>query len=97
MPWAPQKRNAKPKQRQSLTRQRCKLYASTAWRNASLQFRRENPICKSCEARGIVRPSQCTDHSIPHKGDPVIFWDRSLWVAMCNTCHNSKSGREAHG
>lgn len=98
MPWAPKSHHAsdKPKQRQSLTRQRCKLYQTNRWKEASAAFRRENVLCKSCEARGIIRPSAVTDHIEGHDCDPVRFFDSSKWAALCSTCHNKKSGREAH-
>ena len=28
-------------------------------------------------------------HKIPHKGNPAIFWNRSLWQPLCESCHNS--------
>lgn len=99
MPWAPKTHRAAsqpPKQRQSISRQKCKkLYGSNKWREASLRFRREHPLCQSCQERGIVRPSKCTDHVIPHRGSEVLFWDESNWAALCDTCHAKKSGLEA--
>jgi 5-methylcytosine-specific restriction endonuclease McrA len=28
------------------------------------------------------------DHTIPHKGDQVLFWDRTNWQASCRPHHD---------
>ena len=58
------------------------------WLRASADFRARHPLCAMCLERGKVTPSQCTDHVIPHRGDPVLFWSESNWQALCNPCHN---------
>lgn len=98
MPWKPTShRSAEPQQRQSISRQKSqKLYGSNRWRTYSESFRKEHPLCESCQARGIVRPSQVVDHVIPHRGSETLFWDPSNHSAKCHPCHNKKSGTEAH-
>ena len=55
-------------------------------------FLRQNPLCKACLPR--VEAARVVDHVIPHRGDMVLFWDRSNWQPLCLSCHNAKSARE---
>jgi len=64
------------------------------WLRAAADFRAEHPLCAMCLRRGRITPCQCVDHKIPHRGDPVLFWDRSNWQALCNPCHNGPKRRE---
>src|SRR5262245_61205141 len=50
---------------------------------------------KSCV--DCARPAEVTDHSTPHRGNRAAFWDRSLWVPRCWSCHSSKTVREDGG
>jgi 5-methylcytosine-specific restriction protein A len=34
------------------------------------------------------------DHVVPHRGDPVVFWDQDNWRALCKRCHDAKTARE---
>lgn len=69
------------------------------WQRARLRFLREHPLCEMCEAKGRVTAAAVVDHRIPHRGDPVLFWDESNWSALCKPHHDSdkqmaeKSGR----
>ena len=64
-------------------------YKLRIWRNASDQFKKDNPLCAHCLIKGIPTPSYATDHikPIPHH-DP---WDRSNWQALCRKCHSIKT------
>jgi len=64
------------------------------WLARAADYRKRNPLCVMCLKRGIVRPCQCVDHIIPHKGDPVLFWDENNWQSLCNPCHNGPKRRE---
>jgi 5-methylcytosine-specific restriction protein A len=70
------------------------------WQKARLLHLRANPLCVMCQERGHVTLASVVDHRIPHRGDPVLFWDRTNWQSLCSTHHNSdkqmleKSGRE---
>jgi 5-methylcytosine-specific restriction protein A len=60
-----------------------------------MQYKRCNPICVLCEAQGRVSPTTVTDHIEPiNQGGSVYEWDNLQ--ALCDACHASKSGREAH-
>jgi len=76
------------------------FYNQTKWRKFSKKYRQNNPICVECEAKGIVSPAEVCDHidgikTILKEGrDPM---DEKECQSLCHPCHNSKSGREAHG
>ena len=65
------------------------------WQRTRRQFMKDNPLCISCNARGIVRPAEEVDHVTPHKGDQGLFWDTANWQALCKRCHSRKTQREA--
>ena len=67
------------------------------WQKASKGFLRANPLCVYCLKAGDLRPSEVTDHIIPHKGDMGLFWDRSNWQALCKRCHDAKTATEDGG
>lgn len=70
------------------------------WQQARAGYLRKHPLCKRCHQQGIAEPAAVVDHITPHKGDMVLFWDRTNWQSLCGNCHNSykqrleKSGRE---
>ena len=57
------------------------------WRKARRLFLKDNPFCVKCP-----RESKVVDHIEPHRGDMVLFWMRSNWQALCERCHNAKTG-----
>ncbi|WP_322998447.1 HNH endonuclease [Castellaniella sp.] len=47
-------------------------------------------VIVECARRGVAEPlATVVDHSTPHRGDPVIFWDQSRWQALCARHHDS--------
>jgi 5-methylcytosine-specific restriction endonuclease McrA len=61
---------------------------SSKWDSASIGFLKKNKTCKACELAGVLQRAQVTDHVVPHKGDMVVFWDRSQWQAVCRWHHD---------
>ena len=59
------------------------------WQKARKQHLFANPLCAMCYAEGIVKLATVVDHTIPHRGDMVLFWDRSRWQSLCTNHHNS--------
>lgn len=59
------------------------------WQKASKAFLARNPLCRYCLREERITASTIVDHIVPHRGDPVLFWDESNWQALCSTCHNS--------
>lgn len=65
---------------------------TSRWAEFSRAFRRANPLCEYCLAKGHYVPSEVTDHDLPHGGDPTLFWDNT-WTALCHACHNGTKAR----
>jgi 5-methylcytosine-specific restriction protein A len=50
------------------------------------------PVMSACYDGGLVTAATQTDHVQPHRGDPVLFWDRAHnWQALCGPCGARKS------
>jgi 5-methylcytosine-specific restriction protein A len=62
------------------------------WQIASRAFlaRPENRICAICQRVA----AECTDHIIPHGGDPVLFWDVANWQPACIRCNSRKGNKD---
>lgn len=58
------------------------------WHKASRAYLAEHPLCVMCEARGETSAATVVDHVIPHKGDALLFWDRTNWQGLCVTDHS---------
>ena len=71
------------------------FYNDGTWRRIAKAFRHMNPLCAECERKGRIAASECVDHIVPIQegGDRYAH---SNMQALCNRCHASKSGREAH-
>lgn len=67
------------------------------WQKASKNFLKRNPLCVQCLAEDEVKPSEVTDHIVPHKGDYKLFWDRNNWQALCKQHHDIKTAKEDGG
>ena len=55
------------------------------------------PVMSQCFALNRATPATLTDHVVPHRGDPRLFWDEGNWQALCGTCHAIKTAREDGG
>lgn len=60
----------------------------SAWEKARGAFLAEHPDCAMCGA-----PATTVDHKIPHRGNMVLFWNKSLWQSLCTSCHNRHKQR----
>ena len=91
-PWVPERTPFK-----NLNSEKNKsVYNNRKWRKFSAAYKKRNPFCVKCEAEGRVTASTVTDHieRINEGGD---IYDENNLQALCKSCHNSKSGKEAHG
>ena len=77
------------------------FYNNWRWRMFSKRYKDSHPICKPCEAKGIITPTTVTDHIVRYVDNGPGFNVNNLkdeyFQPMCDACHNSKSGKEAHG
>lgn len=65
---------------------------TAAWDRFSKSFLRRNPLCEYCLAKGRTTPATLTDHDLPHRGDPELFWGNTF-TALCAPCHNGTKAR----
>ncbi len=63
------------------------------WQVARIVFLAAQPLCVICEAEGRSTLATVVDHVIPHRGDPVVFWDEANWQPLCKPCHDAKTAR----
>lgn len=73
-----------------------KRYKSQRWRALRLDVLQSSPLCCSCQDSGSVKAARVVDHIIPVR-QGGSFWDKSNLQPLCDSCHNSKSGKESHG
>jgi len=65
-----------------------------AWRKARAAYLYRHPLCVHCTEAGKVTAATELDHKVPHRGDRVLFWDRSNWQGLCKPHHSSKTATE---
>jgi 5-methylcytosine-specific restriction enzyme A len=51
----------------------------------------KQPLCQECQRQtpSRVTSANVVHHAIPHKGDPVIFWDATVLESVCKRCHDT--------
>jgi len=67
------------------------------WQKAREGYLAKHPLCVECEREGKVVVATDLDHIIPHRGDQVLFWRESNWMALCKPCHSKKTATEDGG
>lgn len=78
------------------------------WQRESRAFLEENPLCEGLRLApggpvvinthvGVLVAADEVDHIVAHKGDPVLFWDKSNWQGGCKVCHSVKTATEDGG
>lgn len=72
------------------------FYNSSVWRRNRKAYLDAYPLCKSCNKNGKTVFATVVDHITPisHGGDSL---DWNNLQGLCDSCHNSKSGKERHG
>lgn len=94
MPYFPSSKRSKP-QKEREHRHKEPRYHTTKWRELRAYVLQCSPLCAMCEQIGVVTLAQMVDHINPVRlgGE---FWDQSNLQPLCNSCHASKSGKEAN-
>ena len=64
------------------------------WQAARKAYLHSHPLCVRCQAEGRLTRATVVDHIVPHRGDPILFWDRENWQALCKSCHDHKTMTE---
>ena len=68
-------------------------YHTARWTRESRRFRQANPLCVRCKAKGLLVPTEVTDHVIPvaiHGN----FWDKTNWQPLCRKCNIIKGNED---
>ena len=70
-----------------------------AWRRAREAFLAHHPLCVHCLAKDppLITAATDVDHIVPHRGDPVLFWNHDNWQSLCHECHSIKTAKEDGG
>lgn len=70
-----------------------------AWQKYSRARLAAFPLCVDPHNRHAGRPvaATCTDHIRAHKGDMVLFWQRSNHQSLCAECNAFKAVKEEGG
>lgn len=64
------------------------------WEKARKEHLRAHPLCVECKREGRYVQACVVDHIIPHKGNMILFWDRTNWQSLCSYHHNVKTAKE---
>ena len=67
------------------------------WQQARNGYLGKHPLCRHCQAKGLVTLATDVDHIDPHRGDMQKFWDTSNWQPLCHSCHSIKTASEDGG
>lgn len=59
------------------------------WNKASLEHRKKEPLCRICLFRGIVKPAELTNHTVPVRLRPDLRLDRDNFSSSCQRCHDT--------
>jgi 5-methylcytosine-specific restriction enzyme A len=72
------------------------FYHTSTWKRVRLLVLKTEPLCRSCRGKGKISAATTVDHIIPvRKGGEM--YSMSNLQPLCDSCHASKSGKEAHG
>lgn len=64
------------------------------WQQARAAYIAAHSLCVMCLSEGRTTATTVVDHIVPHRGDPILFWDQDNWQSLCTTCHNSTKQRQ---
>ena len=64
------------------------LYKTQRWRKARVQFLDGHPFCQDCQCNF----SNEIHHTVKSENE-TVFMDQSLWMALCKSCHSSRTKR----
>lgn len=68
-----------------------------AWQKVRAAFLKDNPRCAEHARQGRLAIATVVDHTTPHNGDEVLFWDKNNWQPLCKPCHDAKTCAEDGG
>jgi 5-methylcytosine-specific restriction protein A len=73
------------------------MYSTVAWQTLRRNQLMKEPLCARCSERGQVTAATVAHHKLPHKGDPVLFFDPNNLASSCKDCHDVDEQRVERG
>lgn len=70
-----------------------KWYKTANWRRLRLSQLAREPLCRFCQSKGIITAADTVDHKTAHRGNMVLFFDKSNLQSLCKSCHSSQKQR----
>lgn len=68
------------------------------WDEWAKRHKQQEPLCRKCYERGIIKQADVADHIVPHKGNSTVFWDPNNLQSLCTSCHSqAKQSEERRG
>ncbi|AHE51713.1 HNH endonuclease [Sphingomonas sanxanigenens DSM 19645 = NX02] len=71
-------------------------YKTARWQRRRAAQLRDEPLCRMCQGEGRITAATIADHVIPHRGDPVLFWQGEL-QSLCKPHHDRDKQRIERG
>jgi 5-methylcytosine-specific restriction endonuclease McrA len=72
-----------------------KWYGLKRWRSMRWDVLVEAMFtCQMCGKLEGKTSKLVADHRKPHRGDPVLFWDRANLWCLCEVCHSTVKQKE---
>ena len=94
-PWIPKRKSSTNEHTTSrATKEFIPFYNSKRWRSLRRYYISMNPLCEECIKHDYTTPGECVDHIIPMRDGGSMVGLNNLQT-LCNSCHATKSGREA--
>ena len=64
---------------------------TSRWREYSILYRKQHPLCVMCEKEGRITPAECVDHIQDATTHPELFWEPSNHQSLCIRHNTLKS------
>ncbi len=69
------------------------FYDKQRWRDLTIAHRKEEPLCRECNKKGIITAGVVTDHIVPRL-EGGAEWDDDNLQTLCDKCHQIKRQKE---
>ena len=77
-------------------KERNRFYQSKEWKLARAIRLDSEPMCRNCRASGILSAASVVDHIVAIEAGGSML-DQDNLQSLCESCHNSKTGRDREG
>lgn len=72
-------------------------YGTERWKRLRTAQKNKQPLCERCLSKGLTTIATVAHHIVPHKGDPILFWDPNNLSSSCAPCHDIDEQRIERG